>query len=171
VTLVKTLYLRIEHLVHEVAKFGLVGAIALVVNFSVFNLLRAGLDLQPIRSKVAATVIATVVAYLGNRHWTYADRDRQHWSRESTLFFAFNGVGMIIEAGCLAISHYALDYRGVLADNISGNMVGLALGTLFRFWAYRNWVFPEVAPELEPVRSAPSADAERVGSGSSFDAA
>ena len=28
-----------------------------------------------------------------------------------------------------------------LADNIAGNGVGLVLGTLFRFWAYRTFVF------------------------------
>jgi hypothetical protein len=30
-----------------------------------------------------------------------------------------------------------------LADNISGQLVGTALGTLFRFWSYRRFVFPE----------------------------
>ncbi|MDO9396432.1 MAG: GtrA family protein, partial [Herbiconiux sp.] len=29
----------------------------------------------------------------------------------------------------------------LLADNISGNVIGLALGSLFRFVMYRLWVF------------------------------
>ncbi|MGZ4722528.1 MAG: GtrA family protein, partial [Oryzihumus sp.] len=33
-----------------------------------------------------------------------------------------------------------------LADNISANGVGLVLGTLFRFWAYRRFVFSENPP-------------------------
>jgi putative flippase GtrA len=33
-----------------------------------------------------------------------------------------------------------------LDDNISANVVGVALGTLFRFWSYRRFVFA-AAPE------------------------
>jgi len=35
-------------------------------------------------------------------------------------------------------------FTSALADNISANVVGLGLGTLFRFWSYRKWVFPEI---------------------------
>ena len=147
--LVRELYYRVDHLVHEVMKFGVVGGVAFLVDVGVFNLLRVGLDLQPIRSKVVATVIATTVAYFGNRHWTFRHRDRSGLGREYTLFFVFNGVGLAIAMGCLGISHYLLDFRSPLADNISANGVGLALGTLFRFWAYRRWVFKEVARVTE----------------------
>jgi putative flippase GtrA len=63
------------------------------------------------------------------------------------LFVALNGVGMLIAVGCLAVSHYLMGYTGALADNISANGVGLVLGTAFRFWAYRRWVFPETVSD------------------------
>ena len=31
-----------------------------------------------------------------------------------------------------------------LADNISANVVGLALGTVFRYWSYKRFVFRAV---------------------------
>jgi putative flippase GtrA len=43
-----------------------------------------------------------------------------------------------------AISHYLLDFTSTLADNIAANVIGLGLGTAFRFWSYRRWVFPEL---------------------------
>jgi len=76
VKVLRELYSRVDHLVHEVMKFGVVGGVALAVDLGVFNLLRVGFDLQVIRSKVIATVIATTVAYFGNRHWTFRHRDR-----------------------------------------------------------------------------------------------
>jgi hypothetical protein len=30
---------------------------------------------------------------------------------------------------------------------VAANVVGLGLGTAFRFWSYRRWVFPELLPE------------------------
>ncbi|MDP2014193.1 MAG: GtrA family protein, partial [Actinomycetota bacterium] len=49
-----------------------------------------------------------------------------------------------IAIGCLYISHYVLGLTSALADNLSANVIGLGLGTLFRFWSYRKWVFPAV---------------------------
>jgi hypothetical protein len=50
---------------------------------------------------------------------------------------------MVIALLCLWVSHYVLGYESALADNISANVIGLVLGTTFRFWSYHNWVFPE----------------------------
>jgi putative flippase GtrA len=87
-------------------------------------------------------VVATVFTYAGNRHWTFRHRVRTSVAREYPLFFLLNGVGLGIALACLATSRYILGFSGPLADNVSANVVGLLLGTLFRFWSYRKWVFP-----------------------------
>ena len=139
-------YYRLGHLVRELMKFGVVGGVAFIVDVGLFNLLLHATD-KPLTSKTISTVVATTVAYLGNRHWTFRRRSRSGVRREYTLFFLLNGVGLLIALACLAVSHYLLDFTGRLADNIAANVVGLALGTAFRFWSYRRWVFPELLPE------------------------
>ena len=134
-------------LVREVAKFGVVGLVALVVDIGLFNLLRyAGGEGpfydRPLTAKAISVIAATTVAYFGNRFWTFRHRGRTHMGREYALFFILNGIGMLIALSCLWLSHYALGLTSPLADNISANVVGLVLGTLFRFWSYRRWVFP-----------------------------
>ncbi len=144
---------QIGHLLHELAKFGVVGAVAFVVDVTIFNLLlyhsSSPLYGKPVTAKIASTTIATVVSYIGNRFWTFRHRDRVGSAREYILFFLLNGVGMAIAAGCLAFSHYVLGFTSQLADNISANLIGLGLGTMFRFWAYRRWVFPEYTDDDE----------------------
>jgi putative flippase GtrA len=133
--------------VREMVKFGAVGAIAFVVDIGTFNLLRFGLgdggpfEHKPITAKVISATLATVVAWLGNRLWTFRHRRRASAGHELALFVLFNVAGMAIALGCLAFSHYVLDLRSARADNVSANGVGLVLGTLFRFWAYRLFVF------------------------------
>ncbi|MDP2289190.1 MAG: GtrA family protein [Actinomycetota bacterium] len=136
-------------LYREVAKFGLVGLTALVVDIGLFNYLRfAGgqgpMYDRPISAKIVSVCVATLVAYFGNRYWTFRHRGRTHMGRELPLFFLLNGVAMTIAIGCLYISHYVLGLTSALADNLSANVIGLGLGTLFRFWSYRKWVFPAV---------------------------
>ena len=143
----------------EIAKFGVVGAVAFVVDVYVFNLLRTGvwpLHEAPLANKavtasILSTAAATVVAWLGNRYWTFRHRRRAAAHREFTLFVVMNVGGLAISAGCVAVSHYVLGHTSALADNIAKNVVGLALGTVFRFWAYRRFVFsePRDTPEVE----------------------
>ena len=138
---VRNLY---ERLKTEVAKFGTIGLIAYVIDVGIFNLLLHGpLSQKPLTAKAISAVVATTFAYFGNRHWTFSQRARTSFQREYTLFFLLNVIGMAIQLTCLAISHYALGFTSKLADNVSGNVVGLVLGTLFRFWSYRKWVFLE----------------------------
>ncbi len=131
----------------ELGKFGLVGLVAYLIDLTIFNLLRfAGgegpLFDKPLTAKAISVLAATTFAYFGNRHWTFRDRTRSTFRREYTLFFIFNAVGMTISLSCLWISHYVLGFDSALADNISANVIGLVLGTIFRFWGYHNWVFP-----------------------------
>jgi putative flippase GtrA len=151
VTSVSTLARRardaMDVVVREMVKFGAVGAVAFVVDIAVFNLLRFGLgdggplEYKPLTAKVLSTVCATLVAWLGNRLWTFRHRRRTAVHHELALFVLFNAVGMGIAVACLGVSHYVLDLRSPLADNVSANGVGLALGTLFRVWSYRTFVF------------------------------
>jgi putative flippase GtrA len=135
----------INVLYRELLKFGAVGAIAFVVDIGVFNLLRndiiVDLGHKPLTAKTISVFVATIVAWVGNRYWTFRRRRRASRQREFALFALMNVGGLGIALACLGLSHYVLGLTSALADNIAGNVIGLGLGTLFRFWAYRRLVF------------------------------
>ena len=175
---VASLYGRVEHLVHEGAKFGLVGVLGLMVDLPIYNWLvfdnplvfgtpgDGMLHHKPLTAKLISTTVATIVTYFGNRYWTWRHRERSGLHREYVLFFVLNGFGLLIAAGCLAFSRYVLDLHSWLSDNIAANFIGLGLGTLFRFWSYRKFVFKEeIALEEAEHHHAdlPTADAETTG--------
>jgi putative flippase GtrA len=149
---------RLAALVRELGKFGTVGGIAFLIDSVIYNvLLREGLE--TLVAKTISTVVAATVAFLGNRFWTWRHREHDNMARQYTLFFGFNAVGLAIGLSCLAISHYGLGHfwsalQSPLADNVSGQLVGTALGTLFRFWSYRRFVFRDVAVEPTSVGEA-----------------
>ncbi|QVQ51152.1 GtrA family protein [Spiractinospora alimapuensis] len=150
---VSALYRRFDSLIHELAKFGTVGGVAYVVQFATTNAFWWIFGLQPLTGQALGVLCATVVAFLGNRFWTYRHRARSGLLREYVLFFFFNGVGLAIQVGCQAFSLHVLGLDGPLAQNISGNVIGVGLGTLFRFWSYRKWVF------RTPDEDTPDSDA------------
>lgn len=140
------LYRRFQHLIHEIAKFGIVGAMCAVVDIGLSNVLHIGLGVGPLTSKLASTVVAATFAYVGNRYWSFRHRGRSSVRREYALFFLLNAVGLGITEACIGFSEYVLGLHSALAFNVSGNLVGLGLGTVFRFVTYRRFVFTAVEP-------------------------
>ncbi|MFU8870665.1 GtrA family protein [Micromonospora sp. SL4-19] len=140
---------RFGHLIHELSKFATVGGVAFLVDFALFNYLSSVQHVSPVLAKTISTVVAATMAFLGNRFWTWRHRQRSNPAREYALFFFFNGVGLGIAVACLAISRYGLGaiwpavFQTALADNVASFIVGTGLGTLFRFWSYRRFVFVE----------------------------
>ena len=143
--LVAVLRDRISALFSELAKFGVVGGLAFVIDFSVFNVVLTLTD-KPLSSKIASTLVAATFAFFLNRHWSFKDREKMGVRRESGLFILFNVIGLLIALSCLGVSHYILGFHSTLADNIAGNGVGLVLGTLFRFYSYHRWVWAAAEP-------------------------
>ena len=145
----------------QLARFGVVGLVGLVIDVSVFNLLRATIlepsviHEGPFIAKIISTTLAIAANYVGNRYWTFGATRRSTVVREGLEFVAVSVGGMLIALACLWVSHYLLGFTSVLADNVSTNVVGLALGTTFRFAFYRYWVFhPNRERPLRPVDEA-----------------
>jgi putative flippase GtrA len=147
---------RFAHLKRELAKFGSVGAIAFVITFGIFNALHNSAGLGPITSNVIATVVATTFAYFANRYWTFRHRDRTGLGREYLLFFALNGIGLVISSLFVGFTTYVLGLEGVIPSN-AALIVGTGVATLFRFWSYKKWVFlPATVPSVDPHTGMPA---------------
>ncbi|WP_258069828.1 GtrA family protein [Arthrobacter sp. SX1312] len=125
----------------RLGSFTAVGAVAFIVDISVFNILSSGLGVGPISSKVSSVALATGVSWLGSRHFTFREFRGRAKRQEALLFGLTNLVGLGIATACLFVSHYLLGFKSPLADNVSGNVIGVLLGNVFRYLAYRFVVF------------------------------
>ena len=149
--LLRDVYARFRVLIHEVAKFGVVGTLAFFITVGGANGLRSGAGLGPLTSVAIATSVATVFAFLGNKLWAFRHRKGSHWSRESVLFFVFNGIGLLIQLACVSAARYGLGLKDTFTYNVA-NIIGIGIATCFRLYTYRRWVF------LMPDGGAPAAE-------------
>jgi dolichol-phosphate mannosyltransferase len=136
----------------DLPAFLAVGGAGYVVDVVAFNLLRGSSLLpstDPVLARTVAVVPAMAVTYLGNRLITWrarTARDHTAIGRQLCLFLLFNAIGFGFSVVTLAISHHLLGLTSRLADNVSANVVGLALGTVFRYATYRRFVFVRRTP-------------------------
>ena len=155
--LTRRLYQRFRVLIHEAAKFGVVGLAGFVVSLGGADVLHFDLGVGKYKAVVVATVAATVVTFLGNRYWAFRHRERVGMGRETVLFFVFNAIGLAIQLACVAIVVDGAGLQGKVWYNLA-NLCGIGLGTLFRFWSYRKWVWRT----QEPASGVPAAAITRL---------
>ncbi|MGW7431896.1 GtrA family protein [Streptomyces sp. NPDC054861] len=148
------LRVRLDQLTREFAKFGAVGAVGLLVDLGVFNLVRHLTDLPVVRASIIATVVAIAFNYVGFRYFTYRDRDKSSRTKELSLFFLFSVIGLVIQNGVLYAATYGFGWDTPLQSNVF-KFLGIGVATLFRFWSYRTWVF-RTLPAREAVQTAES---------------
>jgi putative flippase GtrA len=165
---------RRARLLREVGKFLAVGGVATLVSLFLFNFLLHGFSqsYQPLLADhaivayIVANVVGLIVSYRGNRSWVFSHRPPVHPDGGRTAFVVINVVTMGLPISCLWISRNVLGLADPISDNLSANVIGLALGTATRFYLYRTWVFrhpdagttmmPEFTAATEPSTSDPA---------------
>jgi putative flippase GtrA len=147
----RSLHREIIRLKAELAKFGVVGGIGAIVDLGGAAYLHDAHHVGELTAKAISIAVATVITYLGSRFWTFRHRVNQDQAigRETTMFFALNVVGLAIAEVVIALTSYGLGFKGHLAFD-AASVVGTGLGTIFRYFAYKKWVFT-AAPEPLPA--------------------
>lgn len=154
-SLIRDTYTRFRVLVHEVAKFGIVGAIGFVVQLGFQNVLHSGLGVGYLSALVAGYLVATAVTFVGNRYWAFKHRQGKGLGHESMLFVLLNAIAIGIQLAVVGFVVYGLGLKDTFSYNIA-TIFGIGFGTLMRFWSYRKFVFleqpaePPAAEQLQP---------------------
>jgi putative flippase GtrA len=142
--------IAVQH--RELVKFALVGGITYLVDITVFTLLKTTvLEPKPVTAKIVAVLVATILSYVLNREWSFRTRGGRERRHEASFFFLVCGIGLVLNAAPLWISRYMLDLRvpavsllaQEAADFASANVIGTLLAMVFRWWAFRRYVFPD----------------------------
>ena len=131
----------------EAQKYLVVGAVGFVIDVGLFNLLSLTLGYLelfygPIIFKIISATVAISFTYLGNSRWTFRSRTgREPGLKRIFLYGVINVIGLFLTVLPLYISRYVLGLDSLLADNISGNLIGVFLALVFRFYMNRRIVF------------------------------
>jgi putative flippase GtrA len=128
-------------LLKEVAAFGAIGAVAFGLDIGIFTWLTQSEHLGALKSKAISTLVSTTFAYFGNRYLSFSHRARTSIGRETAYFFGINLITLAFSELILALFVYPLHYAHNSLTVSVVNVVTIGLGTVFRFWSYKRFVF------------------------------
>jgi putative flippase GtrA len=83
--------------------------------------------------------------------------------REYVLFTIINGITLLISLGIVAFVRHGLDQESALVLQLA-NIGSIAITTVIRYLAYRQWVFPaseKVTPQPVSAALAPGGETQR----------
>jgi putative flippase GtrA len=164
---------------HELVKFVVVGGTTFVIDTAIFLVLKSTLlESKPLTAKVVSTTVATVVSYVLSRQWSFRTRGGRANHHEAMLFFLISAIGVLVTVLPLGLSRYALHletphvgrFAQEVADFVSAQIVGTLVAMVFRFWAFRRFVFPHADARPRAGKESESPDpADRAPEGNDFD--
>lgn len=125
-------------LLKEITAFGAIGAIAMVIDLSIFAWLAPD---GALKAKCVSTIVSTLFAYAGNRYLSFSHRARTSIGRETAFFFGINLITLIFSELIIALFVYPLHFGHDSVTVFLVNVGTIGLGTIFRFWAYKRFVF------------------------------
>lgn len=140
---------RAKRVGKEAASFTMVNIVATAVALLGFNLLVHGakglfdgpLHSYPLTAYVVANSIGMVISFLGSRHLVFKDRRPIGPGGGVVVFAVINLSSFAIPMLCLWFTRNILENNSIWMDNLSGNVIGGGMATLFRFWAFRRFAF------------------------------
>jgi putative flippase GtrA len=136
-------------IVKELSAFGVVGAVCLVLDLGLFQVLYAEFGVDAVLAKLIAAVVSTTAAFLGHRFWSFSHRTHTQLHRDYVRFALVNVGTLVLSLAIVAFVRHPLGQENALVLQVA-NIVSIGIGTVIRFLVYRAWVFPAPA-EQEPA--------------------
>jgi len=125
-------------LMKELTAFGVVGALAFVIDLSIFRWLS---PYGALKANFVSTIVSTAFAYVGNRYLSFSHLARRGIARETTVFFGINLITLVFSEMAIAFFVYALGNAHDSDTVLVVKLITIGIGTVFRFWAYKRFVF------------------------------
>jgi putative flippase GtrA len=136
----------------ELLRFASVGVAAFTLDTAVFLTLKSTvLEAYPVTAKVVAVLAAITLSYVLNKQWSFDGRGGRRGHHEAALFYLVSFLAVAINTAPLWVSRYVLHlevpevsrFTQNVADFVAAQLIGTALGMVFRFWAFVRVVFPD----------------------------
>ncbi len=112
----KTFHLtKYQRILTQIAKFGVAGVIATLIDWVIFYALVYLLQMEPLVAQLFSFTISTLISYYMNTIWVFDTTKGKSRKRLVTEFFVFSGIALGISEALLYVLIHLLGMNDMLA--------------------------------------------------------
>lgn len=125
-------------LIEQFLKFGVVGAIAFLIDYGVLMLLSQVIGMDPVISASISFVVSVVFNYVASMHYVFTRRDDISRRREFTIFVILSAIGLVINEIIMVIGVNVLGDSALMVTITK--LVAMAIVMVWNFVSRKKWL-------------------------------
>lgn len=125
-------------LIEQFLKFGVVGAIAFLIDYGVLMLLSQVIGMDPVISASISFVVSVVFNYVASMHYVFTRRDDISRRREFTIFVILSAIGLVINEIIMVIGVNVLGDSALMVTVTK--LVATAIVMVWNFVSRKKWL-------------------------------
>ncbi|MGO5240164.1 GtrA family protein [Parolsenella sp. LCP21S3_E11] len=125
-------------LIEQFLKFGVVGAIAFLIDYGVLMLLSQVIGMDPVISASISFVVSVVFNYVASMHYVFTRRDDISRRREFTIFVVLSAIGLVINEIIMVIGVNVLGDSALMVTITK--LVATAIVMVWNFVSRKKWL-------------------------------
>ena len=125
-------------LVEQFLKFGVVGAVAFVIDYGILMLLSQVAGWDPLPSSVVSFLVSLLFNYVASMHFVFERRDDLSRRRELVLFVALSVIGLGINSAVIWAGTAALGDGAVAVT--ATKLVATVVVAVWNFVSRKRWL-------------------------------
>lgn len=102
-------------LLSQLAKFGVVGIVATIIDFGIMNLLHYGAHLDILFANTAGFVVSLIFNYVASMKFVFENKDGMSRRREFIIFVVLSVIGLILNDGIVLTLNKGLSVEANVA--------------------------------------------------------
>lgn len=102
-------------LLSQLAKFGVVGIVATIIDFGIMNLLHYGARLDILFANTAGFVVSLIFNYVASMKFVFEHKDGMSRRREFIIFVVLSVIGLILNDGIVLALNKGLSIEANVA--------------------------------------------------------
>lgn len=102
-------------LLSQLAKFGVVGIVATIIDFGIMNLLHYGAHLHILFANTAGFVVSLIFNYVASMKFVFEHKDGMSRRREFIIFVVLSVIGLILNDGIVLALNKGLSIEANVA--------------------------------------------------------
>lgn len=125
-------------LIEQFLKFGVVGALAFLIDYGVLMLLSQVIGMDPVISASISFVVSVVFNYVASMHYVFTRRDDISRRREFTIFVILSAIGLVINEIIMVIGVNVLGDSALMVTITK--LVATAIVMVWNFVSRKKWL-------------------------------